>query len=98
MLKALQQLNVEPVVLLKKINVNEERIKIATQSSLLASDSSEGDAMQRYQHLPTKSSDPRDPPTPSSSLNLRINLKGDPVKLCINTFLFQHRKHVQFLI
>lgn len=75
MLKALQQLNVEPVVLLEKINVRKERNKIATQSSLLTSDSSEGDAMQRYQHLPTKSQDPRDPPA-SSSLNLRINLKG----------------------
>ncbi|EFX86243.1 hypothetical protein DAPPUDRAFT_222245 [Daphnia pulex] len=67
MLKALYQLNSEPVVLLKKI---EKCVKNKLPDCTANIDR---DAMQRYQ-IVKKSPDPRD--HSSSSLNLKINLTG----------------------
>lgn len=74
MLKTLQQLNSEPVVLLKKIEELGSIYKcVMTKVSESVPNSSERDAMQRYQ-IVKKSPDPRD--SSSSSLNLKINLTG----------------------
>lgn len=68
MLKALFQLNSEPVVLLKKIE------KCVTNKLSDCTANVDRDAMQRYQ-IVKKSPDPRD--HSSSSLNLKINLTGN---------------------
>lgn len=73
MLKALQQLNSEPVVILENIGkVGCEKCSQPNLPDIVAN--AESDDMQRHKVV-KKSPDPRD--QSSSSLNLKINLKGN---------------------